>query len=81
MVEPAPRKDDTTPDAEKRGVDFDINRRLSDHLMANAIRPGDGAPDLSRVQADKGWVAASLALVPLLIAAWLYSLLVDRAER
>ena len=67
-------------DTELKAQQFDIDRRLTEHLMANAITAT--APEIGIQRAEKpSFVAqwlAFLALVPLLVIAWAYSSLFDK---
>lgn len=64
-----------------RSTDDDGDRRLTDHLMANAVRL-DSTP---RATARRPGIVMSLmaliAVTGLMVVAWLYGIAFDRASR
>lgn len=67
-------------DTQRQAEQFDIDRRLTEHLMANAVTAA--GPELGTRRIEKPslvtqWLVI-LALAPLLTIAWAYSSLFDK---
>lgn len=79
MQDNSARKD-AKPGDTRRAADDEINRRLVDHLQANAIKVG-GPVAANDTEARHGFFAEAFALVRLvglMIAAFVYAKLVDK---
>jgi hypothetical protein len=79
MQDNSARKDAKPGDA-RRAADDEINRRLVDHLQANAIKVG-GPVAANDTEPQRGFFAEAFALVSLfglMIAAFVYAKLVDK---
>jgi hypothetical protein len=79
MGNPETRAFGPQADDEKRAADFELDRRLVEHLVANAI--SDNGPAVMRHNPSimSQWLAL-VAIIPLLALAWLYSAMFDRAK-
>lgn len=82
VAEPESRPDPFRENTEQRAADFEVDRRLTAHLAANAVKVTPSAAGTLQPNGTSlimQWLAL-VALIPLLAIAWVYSALYDRSQ-